>query len=128
MMKRLLIVILIGLASSCEHSTAPVAGLVNVSLTTPNAGNDAAILLTIAGPAALTSVSAPAGLRLFAQPAPLGTTNRFALTGTIPAGTILTIGVADVNKASAYTATIQQVATTTYQLRALTGYSLKVTP
>lgn len=126
MMKRLLLVVLIGLASGCEHNTAPVAGLVNVSLTTPNAGSDAAILLTITGPAALTSVSAPATLRLFAQPLPLGTTNRFALTGAIPTGTILTIGVADVNKASAYTATIQQVATSTYQLRPLTGYSLKV--
>lgn len=126
MMKRLLLLVLIGLASACERNTAPVAGLINVSLTTPNGGNDAAILLTITGPAALTNVNAPAGLRLFTQPPPLGTTNRFALTGTIRSGTILTIGVADVNKASAYTATIQQVATAAYQLRALTGYSLKV--
>jgi len=50
------------------------------------------------------------------------------LTGPIAAGTILTIGVADVGKASAYSAAIQQVATPGYQLRALTGYSLSVTP
>ena len=125
-MKRLVLVLMIGLASACEHNTAPVAGLLTVSLTTPNAGGDGAILLNISGPAALTSVSAPSGLRLFAQPPPFGTTNRFVLTGTIPAGAILTIGVADVNKATAYTATIQQVATPGYQLRALTGYSLKV--
>jgi hypothetical protein len=51
-----------------------------------------------------------------------------ALTGTLRTGTILTIEVPDVSKASTYTATIQQVATPTYQLRALTGYSLRVAP
>ena len=127
-MKRFLLALMIGLASACERSTAPVAGLLNVGLTTPNSGGDAAILVGITGPAALTSVSAPTGLRLFTQPLSLGTTNRFALTGTIRAGTILTIGVADVGKASAYVATVQQVATPAYQLRALTGYSVKVAP
>jgi len=127
-MKRLLLVVLIGLAAACEHGTEPVAGTLNVSLTTPNGGSDAAILFTVVGPAALTSVSAPAGVRLFMQPPPFGLANRFVLTGTIPGGTILTIGVADVGKASAYTATVQQVSASNSQLRALTGYSLKLTP
>jgi hypothetical protein len=50
------------------------------------------------------------------------------LTGALTNGTILTIEVPDVSKASAYSATIQQVATPAYQLRALTGYSLTVVP
>ena len=73
-MKRFLLALVIGLASACERSTAPVAGLLNVGLTTPNSGGDAAILVGITGPAALTSVSAPTGLRLFTQPLSLGVT------------------------------------------------------
>ena len=92
----------------------------------PNGGGDGAILLTVTGPGVPVSAVPGAGLRLFTQL--FTTTSRFALTGTLTSGTILTIEVPDVGKASAYTATIQQVATPTYQLRALTGYSLKVGP
>jgi hypothetical protein len=125
-MKRLAWIVLLGAALACEDNPTP--GVLKVNLTTPNSGGDAAILVNISGPAALTSMSAPTGLRLFTLPPPLGTANRFVLTGTIRAGTILTIGVADVGQASAYVAAVQQVATPAYQLRALTGYSLKVAP
>lgn len=125
-MKRLAWIVLLGAALACADSPTP--GVLKVNLTTPNSGGDAAILFNISGPAALTSVSAPSGLRLFAQPPPFGTANRFVLTGPIRAGTILTIGVANVGEASAYAATVQQVATPAYQLRGLTGYSLKVAP
>ena len=126
-MKRVLLAVLIGLSGACEHSTGPVAGVLNVRLTTPNSGADGAVLLTISGPAALTSVAAPSGLRMFAQP-PLGTTSKFVVTGTLSAGTILTIGVTDVGQATSYHATVLQVATPAYQLRGLTGYSLTVAP
>jgi hypothetical protein len=117
--------VLLGAALACEDS-GPKTGLLKVNLTTPNTGGDGAILLTVNGPGVLLSATAGAGLRLFTQP--LGTTNHVALTGTLRTGTILTVEVPDVDKASAYTATIQQVATPTYQLRSLIGYSLKVTP
>ena len=87
----------------------------------------APILVSVSGPAALTSIAAPSALRVFSYP-PFGTTNKFVVTGTIPSGTILTIGVADVGQAGSYTATVQQAATSTYQLRDLTGYSLTVAP
>lgn len=125
-MRRALLALVLALAPACEHDTAPVAGLLNVSLTTPNSGADGAILLRIAGPAALTSAASGGGLRLFTQQAPFGTTNSFVLTGTVAAGTILTIGVPDLSQASAYVPTILQVATPAYQLRTLTGYSLRV--
>ncbi len=126
MSKQLLVAVTLGVLFACSDGTGPTAGVLKVNLITPNSGGDGAILLTIAGPAALTSASSANGLRLFSQP-PLGAANRFVLTGILTGGTILTIGVADVTRASAYSATIQQVAMPTYQLRPfLTGYSLTV--
>jgi hypothetical protein len=122
-MRRLGWIVLLGAALACEGNTS--SGVLKVNLTTPNSGGDGAILLTVSGPAALLSAAPGAGLRLFTQPS---AANHMALTGTLRTGTILTIEVPDVSKASTYTATIQQVATPTYQLRALTGYSLKVAP
>ncbi|HET7296981.1 MAG TPA: hypothetical protein VFI66_07545 [Gemmatimonadales bacterium] len=127
-MKRLAACLLAGLAlagaGSCSDSSGPVAGDLTVSLTTPNPGADAALLLTVSGPQALTSVTAPAGVRVFAQP--LGTVTRFALTGTLTNGAVLTIGVTNVAQVAQYTATIQGVAAPDFQLRSLSGYSLTV--
>jgi hypothetical protein len=124
-MKRLAWIVLLGAALACEDNSAK-GGVLKVSLATPNPGGDGAILLTVSGPDVPLSAAPGAGLRLFTQP--LATTNKVALTGTLANGTILTIEVPDVSKASAYSATIQQVATPTYTLRALTGYTLKVAP
>jgi hypothetical protein len=113
-------------AAACLDATSP-GGILKVTLATPTPtpGADGAILLTVTGPTALTSVAAVAGLRVFAEP--LSTTNRFAVTGPLPNGVLLTIGVRDVTRASQYVATIQDVAAaTTYQLRALAGYSLTI--
>lgn len=123
-MKRLTWMVILGVALACSDNPTP--GVLKVNLTTPNSGADGAILLTVNGPGVLLSAAPGAGLRLFTQP--FATTNHVALTGTLTTGTILTIEVPDVSKANAYTATIQQAATPTYQLRALTGYSLKVVP
>jgi hypothetical protein len=122
-MKRFGWIVLLGAALACEGNAGP--GVLKVNLTTPNSGGDGAILLTVSGPAAVVSAAPGAGLRLFAQPS---APNHMALTGTLRTGTILTIEVADVSKASTYTATIQEVATPSYQLRTLTGYSLRVVP
>jgi len=124
-MRLLALAAALGLLFGCLDRTGP-GGLLKVELTTPNSGADGAILLTVTGPAALRSATAGSGLRLFAEP--LAATNHFALTGTLWAGTILIIGVPDVGQASGFTATIQQVATPSYQLRGLVGYSLTVTP
>lgn len=110
---------------SCSSGTGPVAGILTVSLRTPNAGADGAILLTVTGPQALTSVTAGAGLRAFAQP--LSTDTKIALTGPLTSGVIVSIGVADVAKAAQYHATVQGVAASAdFQLRSLAGYSLSV--
>ncbi|MEX2156448.1 MAG: hypothetical protein WD773_06380 [Gemmatimonadales bacterium] len=131
-MKRLLgmamLAIVVAGGLSCGDTTAPSGpGTLQIRLTSPNSGADSAIVLTITGPAPLTSATAGAGLRLFSQPLG-GTTTRFAMTGQLNGGaTILTIGVADIGAVSQYAGTIQGVATPTYQLRpTLSGYALAV--
>lgn len=125
-MKRLWWLAILGAALGClDNSATP--GTLKVKLTTPNAGSDGAILFTVTGPAVPLTTTAATGLRLFAQP--LAATNHFAVTGSLPSGTIMTIEVPDVSRAGAYTATIQQVAATSYQLRpSLAGYTLTVSP
>jgi hypothetical protein len=95
-----------------------------LSLVTPNPGADGAVLLLVTGPSALTSVTAATGLRVFSQA--LATTNHFAVTGPLPNGAILTIGVPDVSRAGDYKVTLQDVAANDYTLRSLIGYSLTV--
>ena len=117
---------------SCGDKT-PVGpsgpGDLQVRLTSPNSGLDSAIVLTITGPAPLTSATAGPGLRLF-QPAALsGTTTRFALVGQLTNGAvIMTIGVQDLAVLSQYHGTIGGVAIPSYQLRqSLAGYALALT-
>jgi hypothetical protein len=118
---------LLAVGISCGDGNGPVAGNLNVQLTSPNSGADSAIVFTIASPAPLTSATPGAGLRLFAQP--LGnTTTRFVLTGRLTTSTtILTIGVQNVNAVGQYTGTIEGVAQPSYALRALPGgYGLRL--
>ena len=117
--------ILLAGAGGCSNGTGPVAGVLTISLQTPNAGADGAILLTVTGPQALTRVTAGTGLDVFSTP--LSTTTKLAVTGPLTNTAIVTIGVADVGKVVQYTATVQSVAASTdFQLRPLAGYSLTV--
>jgi hypothetical protein len=103
-----------------------VAGVLTVSLATPNAGADGAILFSVSGPQPLTSVTAGPGLRVFSQP--LSTSTRVAVTGTLTNGAVVTIGVADTRNAAQYAASVQAVAAPDFRLRPLAGYSLTVSP
>jgi hypothetical protein len=113
-----------GAGQSCEDAVGPVAGVLKVVLAMPHSGADGAILLTVTGPARLRGATPGPGLRLFSEP--LGTTTRFALTGALMNGTVLTIGVSDIGQVASYVASVQQVAATSFQLRPLAGYSLTV--
>lgn len=110
---------------SCGHDSAGPSGpgQLRVRLTSPasNVGVDTAIVFTITGPAALTSATVPAGIRLFQQPLG-GTSTRFALIGRLTNGaTILTVGIPDMKVLAQYSGSIQGVATPSFQLRALPG-------
>lgn len=113
-----------GAVQSCEQPIGPLPGALSVVLATPHGGADGAILFTLTGPAPVTSVTPGPGLRLFAQP--FDTTTRFALTGAVTQGTVVTIGVTDVRQVGSYTATLQQVAAPSFELRPLAGYALRV--
>lgn len=113
---------------SCVRTPAgPVAGDLQVRLTSPNSGADSAIVFTVTSPAPLSTATPGAGLRLFAQPLG-GTTTRFVLTGRLTtATTILTIGVENINAVSQYGGTIEGIAQPNYALRTLPGgYALTV--
>src|SRR2546429_8596628 len=71
----LLVALALGGAGSCssDAGTGPVAGVLTVSLTTPNAGSDGAIQFRFTGPLAPTSITAAAGLRGFSPPPTLRT-------------------------------------------------------
>ena len=122
-------VVALVLAPACKDGpSGPVAGTLNVKITMPqgSSGNDGAILFTVTGPAVPASAAAGAGFQAYSQ-SPLALTTKHVVTGTLTTGaTILTFNVDDVRQR--YTATIQQVAASGYQLRAsLTGYTLSVT-
>src|SRR2546425_12289135 len=101
----LLVALALGGAGSCssDAGTGPVAGVLIVSLTTPNAGSDGAIQFRFTGPLAPTSITAAAGLRGFSQPLTIVT--RFAVTGKLTNGAVVTIGGADTRKVNPYVAT-----------------------
>ena len=56
-----------------------------------------------------------------------GTADTLALTGTVNAGSVLTVTVNDVNQVSQYHVQLLQVAAAgSHALRSLAGYSLKI--
>jgi hypothetical protein len=118
----------VGLSCGGDGPTVSGPGELKVRLTSPNSGLDSAIVVTISGPAPLTSAVPGAGLRLFQQPLG-GTTTRFALIGQLTTGaTILTIGVPDLGELSQYSGAITGVAMPNYSLRVLPGgYALALT-
>ncbi len=122
----LVVALALGGAGSCssDAGTGPVAGVLTISLATPNSGADGAIQFRVTGPVAPTSVTAAPGLQVFSQPLTIVT--RLAVTGTLTNGAVVTIGVADTRKLSQYAATIEAVAGSDFQLRSITGYSLTI--
>ena len=104
--------------------TGPTAGLLTLTLTTPNA-DDGAILLSVTGPS-MTQVAA-SDVSLYFRSVQTGTTATAVLVGDIRGGSLLTFRVPDVDAAGSYSATIQQVADRGDALRgSLSGYSLVV--
>ena len=85
-----------GASLSCSDSNGPVAGALTIGLVTPNSGQDGAIQFVITSPVAITGVTAAPGLRVFTDT--LGTATRVVVTGTLAAGPIVSVGVADVTR------------------------------
>jgi hypothetical protein len=121
--------VLMALSVNCGGGTEPDdghAGTLVIELTTPNA-DDAAIKLTINSPVAPTAISAAEdGLEVF-RTGDLGTSTTVIVTGAMAAGPLLKIRVPDTREDEQYSATVVQVASTTYALRSNAGYALAVT-
>src|SRR5207244_5314437 len=98
-----------GVLAACNGATAPVAGILEVKLASPNNGQDGAALLVLSAPVPPSSVTAGPGLTLWGGPV-VTASARLVLTGTISAGTILTLQVADVNQVHQYGVTLLQLA------------------
>lgn len=124
MKRAALLALALGAALSCGEPSGPKAGLLKISLATPFSGSDGAVLLTVTGPAPLTSLTASPGLRAFTDT--LGVSTKVVVTGVLLNGVIAEIGVEDVGAVAQYSATLVQAAASTYQLRATAGYSLSV--
>jgi len=120
----LLLAAILTAACSSSDSSGPVPGTLQVVLTSPNT-DDGAVMLEVNGD--VDSVSAPAGYTLY-QAAPSATVVRAIVTGSIASGgTLLTLHVPDVGKASSYATQLLQVsARGTYAQRPVGGYSLQV--
>ncbi len=114
--------------AGCSSSEGPVAGELEVRLTTPNV-DDRAVLLRLAG--RQSAVTAPAGSanRVLVAPG-LGDTVRVLVLAPqgshLAAGPLVRVMVPDVRQTGAYAARVLDVASTGYAKRATTGYLLTV--
>jgi hypothetical protein len=105
---------------------APQPGVLTVTLATPFP-DDRAMLITVSGPDQAASVAdAGSGYTVHARAG--GTTFRAAVFGRLSSGPLVRFSVPDVNRASAYRATIQEVVDPSSSIRPSTsGYVLAIT-
>ena len=127
--------VLIAAAACTDHATAPTPpappppppppGSGIVSLATPNA-DDGALRLTLHGPA-LSTLQVSSSSNLFYTRMASDSEARVILIGNVTAGPLLTFKIASGQPLTAYSATLEQVASRTDSLRvSLSGYALTV--
>jgi hypothetical protein len=85
----------------------PTPGNLTVALTAQSSA-PGAVLFTVSG-GAISGVTVSGGYHVY-QTSLSGTSRRVLVTGNITAGALVTIAVPDINKASQYNATVNQVA------------------
>jgi hypothetical protein len=127
---RILVLALLGAAAAagCSSTEGPVAGELEVRLTTPNT-DDRAVLLLLKG--AQTAVTAPSGSGYRILTSVWGSDSLRVLViapqgAHLAAGALARVAVPDTRQASSYTARALDVASTLYAQRLLTGYQLTV--
>ena len=114
--------------AGCSSADGPVAGELEVRLTTPNA-DDRAVLLRLAGRQSGVTAPSGSGSRVLVAPG-LGDTVRVLVIAPqgshLGAGALVRVTVPDVRQVGAYAARVLDVASTAYAKRATTGYALAV--
>jgi hypothetical protein len=116
---------LVLLPSCSSEPDGPTAGILTVTLTTPNS-DDGAMLFTLSG-GPVDSVEA-VGYSVYSARID-GNTLRVIVTGTLGPGPVARIRIPDQRQISGYLAIVNQVAAhTTYQQRDPSGYQLALAP
>ena len=115
----------LAVVTGCGGESGPTPGELTVRLTTPNA-DDGAMVLVLSGPGPITNVAAAsAGTLVHARDA--GGAVRVAVFGSIASGDLIHFSVPDVEQASSYQTTIQEVADRGNVLRpGATAYTLSI--
>ena len=115
-------------AAGCSGTEGPVAGELEVRLTTPNT-DDRAILVRLAGRVDAVTAPSGTGYRVLLAPG-LADTVRVVVIAPqashLASGALLRVAVPDTRQVGAYAARVLDVASVTYRQRATTGYALAV--
>jgi hypothetical protein len=112
------------LLSGCSNNTGPVAGVLNVNISSPQPDDGALMLSVYGGP--VDSVES-VGFPIYS----IRTSDsvKFIVTGSLGSGAVARIHVPDGRQASRYTAKLTQVAArTSYAVGDLAGYSITLLP
>ena len=105
MIRRLVVLALLAVACTTEQTPVPTAG--SLTLTLAGAGNtDGAIVLLISG-GPVVSVAVPTGYQVATNADGEGT--HVMVLGNLLVGTLATINVPDISRASSYVVTVVQV-------------------
>jgi hypothetical protein len=104
----------------------PTPGVLTISLTTP-AADDRAIMVTVSGPSIGAVSSANGAYTVYTYPD--NGSVRAAVFGPLASGALLRFAVPDTRASGSYSASINDVAAASNQLRSLgAGYALTVGP
>ncbi|MEX0691946.1 MAG: hypothetical protein WD934_05105 [Gemmatimonadales bacterium] len=124
-MKRLLPFMTVVVLATCD--SGPQAGELVIALASPNQQDGAvAFTLTAAEPNTIASLTAGCtGCQVWMTRVNDAQV-RAIVTGSIVPGTLVRATVSDVKQPDQYSASLQQVAARSYELRGLSGYSLTV--
>lgn len=112
------------LLSGCSNNTGPVAGALNVSISSPQHDDGALMLSVYGGPVdSVESVGFPVYFVRSADSV------KFIVTGSLGSGTVARIHIPDGRQASRYSAKVGQVAArVSYAPRDPTTYSISLLP
>jgi hypothetical protein len=99
-------VLSLGFLHACSDGTGPTAGVLVLSLQSPD-GDNGAVLLTLAG-GSVDSIEA-SGLAVYTSRSDVNTL-RVILTGALPQGPIARVHIPDTRVGSGYSVSVQQIA------------------
>lgn len=122
-----LLAVLVAGALTWAACDGPQAGDLTISLVTPNSDDGAIVVRVTASESKEVTGAAAAcgGCRIFMeQPSP--TELLAVVTGDLVAGPLVRLSVTDTKSPQAYTAQVRQVASRTFEVRSVSGYSLTV--